>query len=89
MEVNIEIEKKDEEKDNSAELGKIRNAEINKATNGWVVCYSTKELQPWQKKTDHIEWTKKEIVFKTEEEDAAFDKFKMLKKMEMPKESWY
>jgi len=80
MEVKVEIEKGEERNDSA--VGKICNVEIKKATNGWIVCYRTKELEPGMKSTDHIDWKRKEIIFTAEKENEAFDYFKELKKQE-------
>lgn len=58
------------------------HVEIEKADNGWIVEYRV----PTKSKGtfDNMSSTKHEKVFKTDEEDQAFDLFRKLKKAEKP-----
>ncbi|MFN5417671.1 MAG: hypothetical protein ACK5B9_11490 [Flavobacteriia bacterium] len=82
MEIKVEIENEKEEMDMTSEIGKIRDVDINKALNGWTLSYMLMEKAPGKSKMEHCEYMRKSEVFKTEESDAAFARFRSLKEKE-------
>lgn len=73
-----------------ADMGtsKICDVNIKRASNGWTVMYREKKSVPGRKDCDHVESTSESLVFTSDQEDEAFEKFKSLKKMETDS-YWY
>ena len=65
-------------------IGKICDVRIKKASNGWIVSYDTKKKPMGGSESEHIPWTTETVLFESSKEDDAFNKFKELKKKEIP-----
>jgi hypothetical protein len=88
MELEINIGKEKEKEDYSADMGKIKNVEISKAENGWVVSYRTMESMAGKSKMDHCEYCSKKMVYTKDKSDDAFTSFRSLKEKE-ESDNWY
>lgn len=56
---------------------------IDKADNGYIVRYSTREPKIGAGKYDHVESTEKTMLFNKEQQDEAFELFVKMKKKEL------
>jgi hypothetical protein len=88
MELEINIGKEKEKEDYSADMGKIKDVEIIKADNGWLVSYRTMEKPAGKSNMEHCEYTPKKNVFTKEQSDDAFASFRSLKERE-ENSIWY